>query len=101
VGKEWQGGLFVGFSKNLGTDKPLIASTTDNSKPITYGAGLDIDYVYMVCPMFCYNLPHWKIGLEYSLTCAAYGDIDLTHGTVSGSSPVTNHRLLALMMYFF
>lgn len=94
VGTRWKGGIFAGYSKNLGTSDELASATV-------YGKGLNIDQLIMVNPSFSYNLPHWKVGVEYCLSNAKYGTMDLTSGKVTDTHRVTNHRILGLMVYYF
>ncbi|OAV69996.1 hypothetical protein Barb6XT_00132 [Bacteroidales bacterium Barb6XT] len=93
-GNKWRAGIFAGYTRNLGTGKALAV-------PTTHGLGLNIDKVYMVNPSFSYNLPHWKLGVEYCLASAYYGTNDLADGKVRGTQAATNHRILGLMMYYF
>jgi hypothetical protein len=93
-GGKWQVGIYAGYTQNLGTAKALVS-------PAVYGRGLDIDQLYMLNPSFSYNLPHWKIGMEYCLASAYYGANDLTDGKVKDAHAVTNHRLLGVVMYYF
>lgn len=93
-GDKWRGGLYLGYSKNLGTNKALVRNTF-------YGTGFDIDRLAAALVSFSYNLPHWKAGMEYSLTTAWYGDVDLRNGKVQNAAPISNHRLLGLIVYFF
>jgi hypothetical protein len=94
-GKRWQGGVFAGFTKNLGTDRPLV----DAGK--VYGLGMDLDCLSSVSAQFSYNLPHWKAGVEYQASTARYGTLDPSDGRVRQAHGVTNHRLVALFMYYF
>ena len=94
-GTKWKTGLFLGYTKNLGTDDELTASKT------VYGMGLDIDQLLTVNMNFSYNLPHWQIGLEYSPATAWYGTIDQKNGKVGNTHAITNHRILGLVMYYF
>lgn len=95
-GDKWQIGLFLGYMKNLGSDKKLL------SKETTYVFGYNnIDYVYRISPMLCYNLKRFSLGLEYELTTAAYGDLNLNTGKVEKSNPVTNHRAVGVIMFNF
>ncbi|MDR2498025.1 MAG: hypothetical protein LBD28_01140 [Tannerellaceae bacterium] len=93
-GSKWLGGLFLGYSKNLGTSKPMINSAF-------YGSGYDIDRLLHLTATFTYNLPHWKAGFEYSATTAYYGAVNLSTGKVSPGDPITCHRLLGVIMYTF
>jgi len=94
VGQKWKGNLFAGYIKNLGTGKEL-AST------LVYGKGLDIDQLFMVNPGFSYNLPHWKLGIEYCISTAQYGTLEQSSGKIKDTHGVTNHRILGLMVYYF
>jgi hypothetical protein len=93
-GGKWRGGLFLGYSKNLGTQEALVSNTF-------YGTGFDIDQLAAALVSFSYNLPHWKAGIEYSLTTAWYGDVNLLNGKVSNTTPISNHRVLGVIMYLF
>lgn len=94
-GTKWRGGLFVGYSKNLGTGKELVNTSQ------LYGSGLDIDQLLSMMIHFSYNLPHWKFGLEYNPATAWYGDINPKDGKVKNTEAVTNHRVLLLFSYLF
>jgi hypothetical protein len=93
-GSKWVSSLFLGFSKNLGTDDALKSSTT-------YGLGLDIDKLFTVNASLSYKLPHWQFGVEYCPATAWYGTNDLKNGKVYNTYSITNHRILALLMYNF
>ena len=94
-GKKWKGGMFLGYTKNLGTGKSLVS--TDKF----YGSGVDIDQLLSTSLLCSYDLPHWKVGIEYTLSNAWYGQTDLSNGKVKEAKAVTNHRILALFTYFF
>lgn len=94
-GTTWRGGVFLGYSKNLGTSDPLVSTGQ------FYGSGVDIDQVFSGSLQLSYNLPHWKAGVEYTLTSAWYGETDLSNGKVKDAKAVTNHRILALLIYHF
>jgi len=94
-GNKWKASLFAGYTKNLGTSDALA------DPKIAYGKGLDIDQLYMINPSISYNLAFWKFGMEYSLSTAYYGDTELNSGKVKDTHSVTNHRILALMVYMF
>lgn len=96
-GRRWKGGLFAGYTKNLGTGKPLVITATDH----LYGMGLDIDQLLTFNVNFSYNLPHWQIGVEYSPATAWYGSNRALDGKVRATHAVTNHRVLGLVMYYF
>ena len=95
-GDKWQIGLFAGYMKNLGSDDVLM------SKETTYVFGYNnLDYVYRISPMLCYNLKYFSFGLEYEMTTAAYGDLNLNTGKVDNPHEVCNHRVVGVMMFNF
>lgn len=94
-GKKWKPGIFVGYTKNLGTGKSLVSADK------VYGMGLDIDQLLTVNVNLSYNLPHWQFGFEYCPATAYYGTTDPATGRVGHTHAVTNHRILGLMMYYF
>ncbi|MDL2281994.1 hypothetical protein LJC44_02615 [Parabacteroides sp. OttesenSCG-928-G06] len=94
-GTKWKAGIFAGYAKNLGTSKSLVSST-----PV-YGKGLDIDQLIMINPSFSYNAGPWRMGIEYCLSNAHYGAIDIGSGKVHDTHAVSNHRILGLLVYSF
>ncbi len=94
-GSKWKAAFFLGYTKNLGTDSPLVSADK------VYGMGLDIDQLVTVNVNLSYNLPHWQFGFEYCPATALYGTNDLATGRVGQTYAVTNHRILGLMMYYF
>lgn len=92
-GSKWQPGIFVGYLKNLGTSKPIHGQQ--------YGVGLDVDQLFAANLQMSYNIPHWKLGLEFTPATAWYGSTDFSNGKVINTHSVTNYRLLAVMMYMF
>lgn len=57
-GNRWKIHLYAGYTKNLGSTKPLVSGEK-------YGVGLDIDQLCSGNIAFSYNLPHWQFGVEY------------------------------------
>lgn len=94
-GTKWRPGVFVGYTKNLGTGKSLVSADK------VYGMGLDIDQLITVSLNVSYNLPHWKFGFEYCPATAYYGTTDLESGRIEQTHAITNHRILGLMMCYF
>ena len=93
-GKKWKPGLFVGYLKKLGANTPLV----DGS----YGVGLEVDQLFTTNWQLSYNLPHWRLGVEYSPSIAWFGTIDYTDGgRVNSDHHVTNHRAVVTMSYQF
>ena len=94
-GNQYQGALFAGYTKNLGTPDPLLNTTN------LYGMGMDIDRFAHLSLIMRYVVPHWNFGFEYTLATAWYGDINLSNGKVKNTHDVTNHRMKAVFMYLF
>lgn len=94
-GKVWKPTLYVGYTKNLGTNEALLSSDT------TYGLGLDIDQLIGVNLGLTYNKPSWSVGLECSTSTAFYGDLNLATGRVINTHDVTNLRIAGNMTYYF
>lgn len=93
-GKKWKPGIFVGYLKNLGAKDPIVGNT--------YGVGVDVDQVFTTNLQLSYNLPHWKLGVEYTPSVAWYGDADMADGgKISQTHSVTNHRVLGVLIYMF
>ena len=96
-GKKWKPSLMFGYSKNLGTGDELESLDKDK----IYGLGMDIDQLFTINASLSYNLPHWRFGMEYNPATAWYGKICPVSGRIKDAASVTNHRILAVMTYFF
>jgi hypothetical protein len=94
-GNHWQGGFYGGYTKNLGSGKELLAADK------VYGLGMNLDRLLSLSAQFSYNLPHWKMGAEYQAATGWYGTMSLADGKVNDTHSVTNHRIVALFMYYF
>lgn len=93
-GKRWKAGAFGGFVKNLGTNKTLASATL-------YGTGTDVDRLGTGGAELTYNLPHWKVGVEYMFSRACYGKPSLKDGRVGQTHGVNNHRTVVSALYMF
>ncbi|MDR0892007.1 MAG: hypothetical protein LBN24_05285 [Mediterranea sp.] len=94
-GRKWKPGLFVGYAKNLGTPDPLASTTL-------YGTGTNLDQLVSVGAELTYNLPHWKLGVEYTLCKARYGSLDQESGKSNvDKHSVQNHRVVAAAIFLF
>lgn len=93
-GQKWKPGLFVGYSKNLGTSDALVSSEL-------YGTGTNLDQLVTAGGELTYNVPHWKFGLEYTLSSAWYGSLDRTNGKIKDTHAVCNNRIVAVAMFMF
>jgi hypothetical protein len=98
-GKKYQAGLFLGYSKNLGSSSQFEVSPDIPSYTFTFGAS-NIDQVYRISPQVSYNLKHWQFGIEYEMTTVSYGTMD-SKGKVKDTHDVTNNRVAGVMVYNF
>ena len=93
-GKKWKPGFFVGYLKNLGANTPIVGAT--------YGTGLDVDQLFTTNWQLSYNLPHWRLGVEYTPSIAWFGTVDKADGgRIRSDHHVTNHRAVVTMSYQF
>ena len=93
-GRKWKPGIFLGYVKNLGTSDELISGEL-------CGTGTDVDHVFMGGAELTYNLPHWKFGLEYTYSSAAYGSLDKSDGKIIDTNSVGNNRIVAVAIFTF
>ncbi len=91
-GKEWQFGLFGGYTQNQGADETIGG--------LNYSRGSNIDYAYRVSPRVVYNSGKFRVAPEIEYTVAAYGTPD-EKGVVQDSQEVANFRFLIGVFYFF
>lgn len=91
-GKTWKAGVFFGYMKNLGTADAVTKM---------YGTGTDVDQLVSGSAEITYNLPHWKIGLEYNHTAAWYGDLHTANSKIINTHSVGNNRIVASVLYMF
>ena len=91
-GKKWKVGAFGGYMKNLGSTKEVSS---------LIGTGVDVDQIVCGSAEVTYNLPHWRIGLEYNYTAAWYGDLNKANGKIVNTHSVDNHRIVASATFSF
>ncbi len=91
-GKKWKVGVFGGYMKNLGTAYAVSKM---------YGTGTNVDQLLSGTAEVTYNLPHWKIGLEYNYTSAWYGDLNPANGKIINTHSVGNNRIVASATFMF
>ncbi len=85
--------LFVGISKNLGSNKNLLENKI-------YSRGSDIDYLFRIAPQIIYFAGKLLIVSETELTTAAYGKIDNKMKAIN-SKKVSNIRENISFIYLF
>ena len=93
-GKKWKPGIFLGYIKNLGTESDMILGEN------VYGTGTNIDKLMNGTFELTYNVPHWKVGAEYTYTAAWYGK-NKQDGKVADTHRVGNNRLVLSATYSF
>jgi len=104
-GTKWQVGAIIGYTQNLGTNKDLLPNA---GKYTSYGLGnfaiatdqILLDKAYRLAPHVSYNLSNIKVGVEYDLTSAEYGNLQ-SNGRVLNPYTVRNHRAVVSMSYLF
>lgn len=91
-GKTWKPTIFFGYMKNLGTSDAVTNM---------YGTGTNVDQLLSGTAELTYNVPHWKLGVEYNLTSAWYGSLNHSNGKVVDTHSVSNNRLVATALFMF
>ena len=98
VGKKAQGHLMVGYHKNLGTFKDVLADKVYFSA----NGFANIDQIVRITPGFIYNLGKLQFALEYNYTMVRYGTI--TGNRVLPTENlhwIGNHRILTMVKFNF
>lgn len=96
-GKKWKVGVFGGYMKNLGTDDAIDS----NAPTKMYGSGTNVDQIVSGSAEVTYNLPNWKMGIEYNYTTAWYGDLNTNNGKVINTHSINNNRIVASIIFMF
>jgi hypothetical protein len=93
-GKRLQGGLFFGYTKNLGTAEMFYGDV--------YARGSNIGYIYRISPRLIYNAGKFRIAPEVDYTVAAYGTLNTgSDGVPVNTKEIGNLRFLLGVYYFF
>ena len=85
-------GLFIGYTKNLGSE-----NTIENTY---FSRGSNINNIYRVAPRVSYKQNDILVCLEYEFTSAAYGVPD-NKGIVQNTTNYNNSRIYTSVYYFF
>lgn len=91
-GKDIQPGIFIGYSKNLGSD--------DEIKGAIYSRAGNIDNLFRISPRLVINSGKFRVAAEFEVTSAAYGTTD-NYAKVANTKTVTNYRGLMGVYLFF
>ncbi len=89
---EFNFGLFIGYTKNLGSKDEIVGDV--------FGRGGNIAYAYRVAPRAVFNSGKVRFALEFEYTTAAYGTPD-NKGVVQDEEAISNLRTLMSVYYFF
>ena len=81
-------------ARNLGTSDELVSEKL-------YGIGTNLDKLVTAGAELTYNVPHWKFGVEYTLSSAWYGKLDKSDGKIIDTHSVSNNRIVAVAMFMF
>ncbi len=118
-GKKWQGILFVGYSKNLGTmDKLYVDKTVEgvdlaavNNNYLSKNTYANVNSMRQLAPGIVRNWGKLALSFEWLMTWVEYGDfitidgvnyVDAENGKAEKNIHwITNHRLQMMMKYSF
>ncbi|MCQ2165828.1 MAG: hypothetical protein MJY49_00145 [Bacteroidales bacterium] len=106
-GKKLQGSLLLGYVKNFGTAKDIVANAAGkgdgNCIFFQKNGSANINQMYRIEPGIAYNVGRFTVGLEYMLTAVQYGDkeYDLRAMTTGGLHWVANHRVEGMVRFTF
>lgn len=104
-GKKWQTGIFAGYHQNLGSQMPFLHQNSEGKYTI-YGRGFYyeqqelLDRMVRIAPFLMHSMKDVMFGVEYNFTLAHYGTPQ-SDGRVVNPYPVTNHRIVATVVYTF
>jgi hypothetical protein len=92
-GKLWQGGIFAGYTENLGTGSPV-------NGPFYLTSNMPVKSLYRISPRLVYKPGLLSFALEVEYTSALYGTPAVT-GSLLNTSRVNNTRILLSAIYKF
>jgi hypothetical protein len=89
--------IFLGYEKNLGTNKVLVGSDQN-----IYGRSLNIASLVRIAPNITWTVKNFMLGSEVEYTNAEYGTFEFpSKGRLTNCYRVSNTRLLFLAIYNF
>ena len=94
-GSKVKGGIFLGYSQNLGATQDFI-STND----FWVRGAKNTDYIYRVSPSITYTIKSLALALEMDYTVVGYGDVAL-NGRTKAVRDIDNLRVCAMVKYSF
>jgi hypothetical protein len=101
-GVKIQGGLFVGYSQNLGTSAQTITEIQKDAARGFDANGNGIDHLFRISSSISYKTGPLQLSAELEFTTAAFGKYNINdHAKVSNTKDVTNIRTMITAFYFF
>jgi hypothetical protein len=99
-GNKWKPGLFVGYSKNLGTSDALQSF---DGKARVWGLGETIQSMNRISPSISYSVPKFLLTAELERTLVNYGvgQINFTDGLYPTVHKVVNSGVRLIMTWYF
>lgn len=101
VGTKWETlhpGLFVGYTKNIGSKDVLFRDAEGN--PIIFARAPNLKYEARIAPRIRWDINSLTIGAEIEYDRAAYGTIG-PKGEIENAVPVSNTELHIALFYYF
>lgn len=92
IGTDIQPGIFIGYTKNLGSENELSGALFTRVS--------NIEKLFRVSPRLLFNYGKFRIAAEVEVTTASYGSID-KFAKVNSTKNLTNIRGLMSMYLFF
>jgi len=96
-GREWQPGIFIGWTKNQGSNYNVLVNQTLST---FYQRVNNIGDITRISPRLIFNPGKVRLALELEFTNADYGTVN-EKAEVVNTHPVTNTRVLGAVYYFF
>lgn len=103
--QEVEPGLFIGITKNIGANRPIIPCIVDpetkKTESLIYSYDMqNIDYVFRVAPRIRWFIKPFIFGAELEYTRAGWGTVT-TSGRVINPIPTNNVRVMLATYYVF
>ncbi len=97
--KKLNGGIFFGYSQNLGASEDYFSLTTPT---LAYARGENIDHILRISPRVEYTSGKITLTLEHMFSSAVYGTtFDSKQKATDKADPTSNHRIIFGAKYFF
>lgn len=104
-GKKWQGVLFAGYVKNLGSSADLLDDGgSENSFWFCKNGYKNLNQMFRISPEILFNYGKLTLGLEYEHTAVQYGDGKSYNArglSLDDLHWISNHRVQMVVKYTF